>query len=201
MVSVDPRRRRRHARRLGLVALAGLLAAVLPGTPALAHSQLQHTFPADGTSITSPVSQVTLTFNEMVRGTFTTVVVAGPGNRSYSDGHVKVIDDDVFQAVYPLKSGPYTVSWRAISADGHPVDGQFHFSVSLPANEEPAAYPPLPASASTGSSDGWLIWAGLAVALALAFVAFKVLARRPASSDDRLVMADDDSPVPVVPGE
>jgi copper resistance protein C len=168
-------------RRAVAVVAVALGGAVVPATPAFAHSQLQRTAPANGAVVTSPIDTVTLTFNETVRGDFTTVVVNGPGGVSYSDGHVRVVDDNVFQAVYPMRSGAYTVAWRAISADGHPVEGQFGFRVTLPPGEEPTGGPPRSPSTPDGGSTGtWLIWAGLGVALVLAAVAFRILARRPA---------------------
>ena len=166
------------------VCAAGLTATA--AVPAWAHSRLQHTDPADGATVTAQRAEVTLTFNERVHGNFTTVVVTGPGGISYSDGHVQVIDDDVHQTVYPLRSGAYTVAWRAISADGHPVEGQFHFTVALPPGHEPTAGPPTPAqpvaaSARTGGGDGWL-WGGLAAAVLVAAGGWWWWARRRAGA-------------------
>jgi methionine-rich copper-binding protein CopC len=167
--------------RFAATLMAAVVGALAPATPAFAHSQLQRTAPTNGAVVTSPIDTVTLTFNEMVRGAFTTVVVNGPDGVSYSNGHVRVVDDNVFQAVYPLRSGTYTVAWRAISADGHPVEGQFEFRVALPPGEEPTGGPPrTPSTPAGGSTGSWLIWAGLGVALVLAAVAFWILARRPA---------------------
>src|SRR5262249_55547186 len=142
----------KFARRAGTLVVAACALAIASAaiaTPANAHSVLLATKPTDTGVVTAPISEVTLTFNERVHGDFTTVVVNGPrpggsGSVSYSDGHVQVIDDVVHQKVYPLRSGDYQVSWRAISADGHPVEGQFGFKVALPANEEPQAGPPVP---------------------------------------------------------
>jgi hypothetical protein len=48
-----------------------------------------------------------------------------------------VVDDVVHQPVYPLRSGSYTVEWRVVSADTHPVQGRFEFTVALPPELEP----------------------------------------------------------------
>jgi copper resistance protein C len=169
---------------LGLVVAVGVTTVVglVTAAPAWAHSRLQRTNPADGATVTAPLGEVVLTFNERVHGDFTTVVVTGPGGVSYSKGHVQVIDDDVHQAVYPLHSGAYTVAWRAISADGHPVEGQFRFTVTLSARQEPTVNPPASpswvAAASIGGGDGWL-WGGLAAAvLAVGAVVWFVSRRR-----------------------
>ena len=109
-------------------------------------------------------------------------VVTRPGAKSYGNGHVQVVDDDVHQPVYPLHSGAYTVAWRAISADGHPVEGQFHFTVALPAGQEPTVDPPASPSrvavaAATTGGDGWL-WGGLAAAVLAVGAVIGLLSRR-----------------------
>lgn len=172
--------------RLAASAAAVLLAVLAAASPAWAHSRLERTDPADGSTVTAQLSAVTLTFDEMVRGQFTTVRVTGPGKGSYSEGHVQVIDDDVHQKVYPLHSGAYTVAWRAISADGHPVEGQFHFTVALPPGQEPTADPPAgPAAAGpdAGGSHRLWLWGGAAAVVVVIVVLAVVLTRRRAVSD------------------
>jgi len=56
---------------VGVTALVGLVTAA----PAWAHSRLQRTNPADAATVTAPINEVVLTFNERVHGDFTTVVV------------------------------------------------------------------------------------------------------------------------------
>jgi hypothetical protein len=178
--SPRPTGRRTWLPRLAAGAATIIVVVFAAATPAWAHSRLQHTDPADGSTLTAQISTVTLTFNEMVRGQFTTVVVDGPGKISYSEGHVQVIDDDVRQRVYPLRSGGYTVAWRAISADGHPVEGQFHFTVALPRGQEPTADPPATQAASsrTGGSNHWWLWGGAAAVIVLAAVVALTMTRR-----------------------
>jgi copper resistance protein C len=177
------RARRARAGRLVAVVLAGtVMAGIAPATPALAHSRLEHTDPADGATVTGQRAEVTLTFNERVHGDFTTVIVRGPGGVSYSDGHVSVVDDVVHQPVYPLRSGAYLVAWRAISADGHPVEGQFRFTVALPPGQEPSAGPPVSTrpvgvTATSSDGDGWR-WTVLALAVVAAAFGGLVWSRR-----------------------
>jgi methionine-rich copper-binding protein CopC len=127
-----------------MAALVTVLLVVVPAAPAWAHSQLLATTPADRATVTAPISEVTLTFNEPVQQRFTVVVVNGPGGVSYSHGPVRVVDTTVHQPVKPLRSGSYTVRWRVVSADSHPVEGTFGFTVALPAQGEPSARPSVP---------------------------------------------------------
>jgi copper resistance protein C len=159
------------------------LAVLLPATPAYAHSRLLHTAPAGGSTVTAPTSTVVLTFNEMVKQRFTTVVVTGPGHATYSRGGVHVVDENVNQATYPLRSGAYHVAWRAISADGHPVQGEFGFTVALAAADEPTGAAPSPAATLAATEDrggtGWWPWLlGAVVALVAACGAVVLVRRR-----------------------
>lgn len=146
------RPQRRAAR--WVLAAAAAAAPLVPAAPAWAHSQLLHTDPADGAVLRQPLTRVVLTFNEMVEQRFTIVVVTGPDGRRYSEGPVRVVDDNVTEQTYPTRSGRYTVAWRAVSADGHPVQGRFRFTVALPPGTEPSAPPPGPAAARSPATTG-----------------------------------------------
>ncbi|GIG58559.1 hypothetical protein Lfu02_29310 [Longispora fulva] len=147
-------------RALVVVALAftGLLATA---APAAAHSTLEGSSPTDGAIVKQQITEVSLRFNEGVDGRFSTVVVNGPGNVSYSVGDLSVTDNTVSQPVHPLKSGDYKVAWRVVSADGHPVTGAFGFTAAIPGDQEPSEGPK-PGKKSTESdfaAPAWLWWA------------------------------------------
>jgi methionine-rich copper-binding protein CopC len=134
------------------LALAGLLGAV----PAAAHSVLLATSPARGGTVATVPSKVVLTFNEMVRGEFSTIHVTGPDGKRRDDGHLQVLNDFVTEPLAGTRpAGQYVVDWRVVSADGHVVSGQFMFTarsaapllVARPANPDPA---PAKSSSSTG---------------------------------------------------
>lgn len=159
--------------RLILAAVALVIAQLIAAPAASAHSQLLETAPVAESIVTAPFDEVTLTFNEPVRGRFSTVVVTGPGDRSYSDaGVLRVIDNVVHQPVAGVRSGPYRVAWRVVSADGHPVSGEFAFRVALPGKLEPTG--PLlvrgdagapPASGAGGGRAWWWVVAAIVVAM------------------------------------
>jgi methionine-rich copper-binding protein CopC len=167
--------------RCAALVISTVLGAVLLVPPAAwAHSQLLATTPVASATVTAPLSEVTLTFNEHVHQQFSVVVVTGPGGMSYSNGHVQVIDNVVHQPVYPLRSGSYTVQWRVVSADGHPVEARFGFTVALPAQLEPSAGPPSPGPSRPAVSRGqlsgrwwpWLLGLGVLVVGSVAMVGF-----------------------------
>ncbi len=176
----------RHALRATTYLLA-LCTSVLVGavgiaSPAIAHSQLLATSPAADSTARAPADEVTLTFNEPVKARFSTVAVTGPEGLSYSRYALRVVDNVVHQAVYPLRSGTYQVAWRVVSADGHPVSGEFRFTVALPPGHEPMDPPPQPTAVSQPSGPSvWAAWlwvVTVAAVLVLGLIFLLVVRRR-----------------------
>lgn len=141
-----PRRRAGHpGRTLVLAALLAPLLTLLTAPTASAHNALLSTTPARGAVLTTMPPVVALHFDLPSGVLGTQVVVLGPtGNVAAGAPHL--IDDDVRQPIDPgSPAGHYTVNWRAISADGHPVQGTFGFTTTRrAAGTEPirAAAPP-----------------------------------------------------------
>lgn len=166
------------------VVVIAAVSLIFTASVAAAHSRLASSNPADGATVTQQLSEVTLTFNEAVDGRFSTVVVDGPGEESFSAGALRVIDNTVHQPVRPLRSGDYRVAWRVVSADGHPITGQFAFSVALPPGAEPSDTPTasVEPTASKDQRDeeptGWWIGGAAVVLLVVAGVVFLTRRRR-----------------------
>ncbi len=165
----------------GVLVLVSVVVGV--ATPAFAHSQLISTNPVAQATVTQPTSEISLTFNEPVQGRFSTIVVNGPGGVSYSNGDVRVVDSTAHEPVLPLRSGSYTVAWRIVSADGHPITGEFGFTVNLPPELEPTDGPPTggPLAAgdvpASGGPSPWWAWLAVVAALVLSAIAVKMLLR------------------------
>ncbi|WP_237555417.1 MULTISPECIES: copper resistance protein CopC, partial [unclassified Streptomyces] len=128
--------RRLAALAIGLGALLGLLLGT--AAPASAHAALIGTDPAQNSVVKTAPQRIVLTFSEGVllssdslrvldpRGT--DVAVGTPGHAVGKDaGATSTV------ALKPgLTGGTYTVAWRAISQDSHPVAGAFTFSIGAP---------------------------------------------------------------------
>ncbi|WP_329582407.1 FixH family protein [Kitasatospora sp. NBC_01250] len=117
---------------------AGTLLLLLLGTaaPASAHAALLQTDPAQNSVVASAPTSVTLTFSEAVTLDGDAVRVLDPAGKPVDTGnaaHAGGKDDTATVGLRPgLGNGTYTVAWRAISADTHPVGGAFTFSVGAP---------------------------------------------------------------------
>ena len=113
-----------------LIAVVVLLLALAVG-PAWAHASLLDSTPADGAIVANAPTALTLTFNEPVSPTEMRLI--GPGGAASPLGAPVLSDDTVSMSVgAALVQGSYALSWRVISADGHPVGGTVLFSVGKP---------------------------------------------------------------------
>ncbi|MEU0035912.1 copper resistance protein CopC [Streptomyces sp. NPDC006333] len=130
------RERRRVAR--GLALLGTVLVLVLFGGVggASAHAALTGADPQDGSVLKTAPRQVTLTFTESVGLLDDSFRVLDPGNRRVHTGEPGHADgrSDTARVTLPkgLGTGTFTVAWRVVSADSHPVSGAFTFSIGKP---------------------------------------------------------------------
>jgi methionine-rich copper-binding protein CopC len=188
------------ARRRTRSAAASLLLATAVGwlvvAPASAHDALGGTTPAAGSTVTVAPVEVTLTFAEPPTGQGLGVAVTGPDGSSVATGAPTVQVNEVTQRLVPLtRSGTYTVAYRVVSADGHPVSGTFRFVLALPTGSSAgptATGDPTPGASATpnpssvaaevaptdGSADGVSPWAVAGVVVLAAAVVLGVVAVR-----------------------
>lgn len=120
-----------------LIVLVALVAAVFAGAvPASAHAALLKTDPAQNSVVKAAPGQVTLTFSEGVLLSADSLQVLDPTGRPVQQGTAHHAPGGTDTATVALRSGlgngTYTVAWRAVSADSHPVSGAFTFSVGAP---------------------------------------------------------------------
>lgn len=119
-------------------AVAGVFAAVVAAmavlfavpSPAAAHNVLIDTDPQDGAVLDDAPGRVELTFVEPLNPEYTTIVVTD-ADQEIVETAGPHIDGGQGSVTFPqpLPSGTYTVAYRVISLDGHPVDGSFSFTV------------------------------------------------------------------------
>ncbi|GAA2220894.1 copper resistance protein CopC [Micromonospora olivasterospora] len=196
--------------RIRWLSCAGLVVAVLaamavllaPATPAAAHNSLQAADPARDARLSAPPTEITLKFLQKLDPAFTTIVLSDASQRKVPTSEPAVSGATGTVTIrQPLANGGYTVAYRVVSADGHPVQGSYSFTVADPAASANAptasATPGLAASAAnTGAgspasvspaasarrSDGFgpilLVAGGVAVAAVVAGAALVLRRRR-----------------------
>ena len=129
---------------LGLGSLLLALAVLLPASPASAHTRLASSSPAPGAVVPGETGEVVLAFDGAVRAELTRVAVTGPDGAEAAQGAPAVRGTDVVQALStPLPAGEWTVTYRVVADDGHPISGTIAFTVS----SSPAAATPSTAGA------------------------------------------------------
>ncbi|WP_101788583.1 copper resistance CopC family protein [Nonomuraea indica] len=116
-------------RRLLTVLVLACAVAGLPA-PALAHNVLVGSDPKDGATLSSAPDRITLVFDQPARKGYAQVSVTGPDGASHVDGEAVVAAEKVSVKVEPLPAnGAYTVGYRVLSADGHPITGKITFTL------------------------------------------------------------------------
>ncbi|MFI6015342.1 copper resistance protein CopC [Streptomyces sp. NPDC051243] len=100
---------------------------------ASAHAALRSTDPEDGSLLKSAPRHLTLSFTESVGLLEDSFRVLDPDGRRLRTGEPQHAAEgaDTARVTLParLAQGTYTVAWRVVSADSHPVSGAFTFSV------------------------------------------------------------------------
>jgi copper transport protein len=138
-------------RRAAAIVLIALLAALARAPPAFAHASLLRAEPADGAVVATAPARLRLFFNEPVSPLVFHLV--GPDGTSVTP-KVTAENATVTVAAPPaMPQGTHVLSWRVISADGHPVGGAVLFSIGA------ATGPPVAAAVATDPMVDAAIWA------------------------------------------
>ena len=148
---------------------------------AQAHSALESSTPAQGQMVETLPSEVSLTFNEeliSIEGeSINTLTLKGADGTSY-----ELLPPTIVGAVLSARvaggdypAGDYLLSYRAVSADGHPITGEIRFSTqslttigSVPAEPEATAY--VAETKDSSSQNMIYVAAGFLLVLAIALV-------------------------------
>ncbi|MFJ7121597.1 copper resistance protein CopC [Streptomyces albogriseolus] len=165
--------------------LGTLLVLLLAGAaPASAHAALRASDPEDGSVVRTAPTHITLTFTESVGLLEDSFRIYGPDNRRVpmEEPEHAAGAADTARAALPrdLGEGTYTVAWRVVSADSHPVSGAFTFSIGKPSPTPPAApqdHAEHPVTKSLYDTGRYLAY--LAAALLIGTAAFAALCRPP----------------------
>ena len=131
-------------------------------TAALAHATLVSTSPPDATIVARAPATVSATFDESVGVSADSLRVFAPNGQRADNGNTTHgrLPQQVTVGLLPgLGTGTYTVGWHVISADSHPVQGAFTFSVGAASSStvSPASLQP-PASEPVGIACGAVRW-------------------------------------------
>ncbi|MET9340966.1 copper resistance CopC family protein [Nonomuraea sp. NPDC003804] len=132
--------------------LAVLVGAVLTAPPALAHDALKSSTPKKNATVAT-LEQVELEFTSTPKLPF--VIVRADDGAEMQAGKPEIDGKVVRQRLKGvLPDGGYTIAFRVVSSDGHPIEGEIPFAVKGAPRPEPTGQPAsaVPQSASPGQS-------------------------------------------------
>lgn len=170
------------------VVIVGLLlgaAVFLLGSafPASAHDELSSSNPEPGAAVEEVPEAIELTFNNVPATIGSEVQVLDESGEDWAEGEVSITDAVASQAIRPgAPAGTYTVNWRVVSSDSHPIEGTFEFTASSGGAETPAASvgtaEPIETAeadapesdATAGAGPSWAVIVMVAVLVVLAVV-------------------------------
>jgi methionine-rich copper-binding protein CopC len=147
-VKTDARRLSAAPIALAAALLTAFLVLVSP-LSASAHDSLISSSPEAGSTVDTLPTELTLTFSAKLIDAegATEVVVTDAAGESVTDGPATVNGAIVTQPLMAeAEAGDYTVLWRVVSSDGHPISEEFSFTV---ANSTESTSSPEPTSEST----------------------------------------------------
>ena len=128
-------------------------------THASAHAELVSSTPAADEILTMAPDQVTLTFGEkllVISGKATnSVEVTNSQGEVLSSDPASVSGSEITTTLdsQRMVDDKYTVTYRVVSADGHPVKGSYFFSIAQAATSAPATS--TESTSSNGSDQGF----------------------------------------------
>jgi copper resistance protein C len=119
---------------LNKIALLSTLLFFIFGANVFAHSHLEDSTPKNGEILTESPKAITLTFETAIEPT-STFTLMDEKNVSIPLSTVSISDNQLIANVEDsLINGAYTIHWKIIGEDGHPLEGDIPFTVQLPEN-------------------------------------------------------------------
>ena len=121
------------------------LLSVLMAPTASAHTDLQVSTPEDGESLEIAPEEIRLTFSEELFEELVEISILDATGDLYSTIEVEQTPPPGTDVIFPWPTqappGEYSIAYRVVSADGHPVTGTVSFSYAATAPEPSALEP------------------------------------------------------------
>lgn len=159
-------------RRLIAAVAAAMVCGLAVAAPASAHASLATSNPAAGEVLVVAPERLELTFTEGVDVVPNSIrVVAADGTEIAVGEAGQALGDESLTAELPdLAEGTYVVAWKAVSADSHPVNGAFTFSIGTETETAPGLVEGIVDDQAAGTAPQlwlglgrWMSFAGFAV--------------------------------------
>ncbi|MDQ0973442.1 methionine-rich copper-binding protein CopC [Neobacillus niacini] len=122
---------------LNKIALLSTLLLFIFGANVFAHSHLEESTPKNGEIVTQSLKDITLTFETALEPTSSFTLIDG-NHTAIPLSTVSITGNQLIANVEDdLTNGAYTIHWKIIGEDGHPLEGDIPFTMNLPENAAP----------------------------------------------------------------
>jgi methionine-rich copper-binding protein CopC len=119
---------------LNKIALLSTLLFFIFGANVFAHSHLEESTPKNEEIVTEALSVITLTFETAIEPT-SSFTLMDEKNASLPLSEVSISGNQLSANIEDdLTNGAYTIHWKIIGEDGHPLEGDIPFTINLPEN-------------------------------------------------------------------
>lgn len=119
--------------------IATLLFILTMSTSAFAHTHISSSTPENGQTITDELQEITLTFEGKIEQG-STFSISNTEGQTIDVENISIDGEKMIGTfANPLENGEYLVNWDIIGADGHPINGEFSFTVNVAESETPTA--------------------------------------------------------------
>lgn len=138
---------------LAALVFAGGGAALATAPAAAAHDELVSTLPASGERLEAAPAELELTFSSALMDLGNQIQVLDAEGRNWAES-APVLNRETLVQPLPadMPTGEYSVRWRAVSSDGHPITGSYEFLVGADAVAGSAATA-VPSEPGANASD------------------------------------------------
>ncbi|WLQ08452.1 copper resistance CopC family protein [Arthrobacter oryzae] len=143
----------RHLLRALIGALFFTAAVLTAAAPASAHDAAESSSPAQGATVAAPPETVSVTFNKAPLALGSQFQVKDAAGTDWAEGPVEIVDNVASQKLRTgAPAGEFTVLWRVVSSDSHPIEGTFTFTATAAAAGGPAQSTSTQSSSTPGST-------------------------------------------------
>ncbi|WP_163530017.1 copper resistance CopC family protein [Halobacillus ihumii] len=117
------------------VVLLTIVCLFMFGNYVYAHTGLKSSNPENASTVTEELSDITLTFETQIEQT-SSFELQNANGETVAVNNLSIEGNTMTGSIAePLENGDYQVVWNIIGVDGHPIEGEFSFTVDVPAKE------------------------------------------------------------------
>ncbi|WP_336788494.1 copper resistance CopC family protein [Paenibacillus sp. MMO-177] len=123
-----------------MIFIALILTLLLP-TSAFAHTGLDSSSPAKDEKVVQKLTQIEMLFKTKIED-LSNFTLKNEKGETLPVSSIDVQDKKMTGKLEaPLPSGSYKIEWKIVGVDGHPITGEYSFSVELPPEPTPSETP------------------------------------------------------------